>query len=62
MTRLVSVDPAGATTELTLPDGTVEAWEATYLGEVVRPLELIDGRVMISFTGSGARAVGFRLG
>lgn len=60
--RLVSVDPAGASTELTLPDGTSAAWEATYLGEVVRPLEITDGRVMISFTGSGARAVGFRLG
>ena len=60
--RLASLDPAGATAELTLPDGTVEAWEATYLGEVVRPLELVDGRVTIAFTGSGARAVGFRLG
>ena len=60
--RLASLDPAGATAELTLPDGTVEAWEATYLGEVVRPLELVDGRVAIAFTGSGARAVGFRIG
>ena len=59
--RLVSVDPAGATAELTLPDGTSDAWETTYLGEVVRPLELVDGRVTIAFTGSGARAVGFRL-
>ena len=62
MARLVSLDPAGATAELTLPDGTGEAWEATYLGEVVGPLELVDGRVTIAFTGSGARAVGFRLG
>jgi hypothetical protein len=60
--RLVSLDPAGATAELTLPDGTVEAWEATVLGEVVRPLEIVDGRATITFTGSGARAVGFRLG
>ena len=60
--RLVSLDPVGVTAELTLPEGTGEAWEATYLGDVVRPLELVEGRATITFTGSGARAVGFRLG
>jgi hypothetical protein len=59
--RFVSTDPDGVTGTIALPPGTTSATESTYLGEAVRSLELSDGRVELTFTGSGARAITIQL-
>lgn len=60
LVRLISVDPDGLTSRISLPDGVTDAWETSYLGEVVRPLDVADGQVSVTFTGSGVRALAFR--
>jgi hypothetical protein len=60
--RFISTEPAGVTGTILLPPGTADAYLSTYLGESVRPLELTDGRVSLTFAGSGARAITIRLG
>ena len=59
--RFVSTEPDGITGTIALPPGTTAATESTYLGEAVRSLELSDGRVELTFTGSGARAITIQL-
>ncbi|GAA1846930.1 glycoside hydrolase family 38 C-terminal domain-containing protein [Microlunatus capsulatus] len=55
--RLRSNAPEGLTTQVRLPADVTAASLASYLGEPGEELPVVDGRVAVTFAGSGARAV-----
>ena len=55
--RLRSNAPEGLTTQVTLPPGVVGATRSSYLGEAGEVLPVVDGRMTLTFQGSGALAV-----
>ncbi|SEP74730.1 glycoside hydrolase family 38 N-terminal domain-containing protein [Microlunatus flavus] len=62
LVRLRSNALDGLTARLRVPEGTKAASAATYLGEPLEDLEVVDGSVEVTFLGSGVRAVRLTLG